>query len=125
MMKHLSRSTLAYAAATVLVLLFGIIYTYFGYGVTSPYMSYAFLPLLAITLFSLVTCFVKTVRAPRGHAALFLAYFAAALTLYLITKGVFGIAGAYSEYDKWLLVIALILGGMFSVTYTVQYFKNT
>ncbi len=110
------RALLWYSALSIFVLVFGMVYTHFGHGVSSDYMTYAFLP-LQITAFAylLFTAFEKLPR-PERFSATFLAFAVASFTLNSITKGILQIAGAYSDYDSILptaaiisLVIAVIL----------------
>lgn len=110
------RALLWYSAMTALTLVFGIVYTYFGHGVTSDYMTYAFAPLLIATfLYLLFTAFEKIPR-PERFSATFLAFAATSLTLSSIARGILQIAGAYSNYDGIVeiagyifLVIAILL----------------
>ena len=117
------RSCLIYGAVSLFVLLFGVIYTANGYGVTSPYMTWAFLPTALIALWYLFLA-MKDATLPREYSAMTLAFFAASLTVYLIVKGVFGIAGAYSDYDVMLLYTALLSGGAFLGFYISQRINN-
>ncbi|MBQ7364469.1 MAG: hypothetical protein IJW46_02595 [Clostridia bacterium] len=118
------RSLITYTAVSLFVLVFGIVYTHFGFGVTSPYMSYAFVPTALIALFFALTHGVKAVKKPIGYSAMTLAFFAASLTLYCLIKGIFAIAGAYSNYDVMLLYTAIFFGGVSVGCYLSQYTKH-
>ncbi|MBO7740493.1 MAG: hypothetical protein J6S34_03125 [Clostridia bacterium] len=102
------RAPIWYASLTVFVLVFGIVYTHFGHGVTSDHMTYAFLPLLAVTVLYLLFPFVKAIPRPERFSATFLAFSVASFTLWRITQGVLQIAGAYSDYDNILYITAII-----------------
>ena len=117
------RSCLIYSAVSFFVFLFGVIYTANGYGVTSLYMTWAFLPTALIALW-LRYLTGKNKVLPREYSAMTLAFFAASLTVYFIVKGVFGIAGAYSDYDVMLLYTALLSGGAFLGFYISQCINN-
>ena len=105
--KHL-RAALWYNGLALFVLLFGMIYTHFGHGVTSDHMTFAFLPLLLCGFVYL--CFAATERIPRParFSATFIAFSVAAFTLDRITKGIMAIAGAYSNYDGILYIAAIV-----------------
>ena len=113
------RSTLIYSGFSLLTLVFGLIYTANGYGVTSYYMSYAFLPTLVAALFYLALTLFGG-KKPIGLAAQFFAFFITSATVYSIVQGIFAIAGAYSDYDVSILLITLVTGIVFGVLYTLQ-----
>ena len=117
------RGPLVYAAVSAFVLLFGLIYTANSYGVTSVFMSFAFMPtaLTALWLFYLAS---REAFKPTGHSNMALAFFNASLTVYSILKGVLAIAGAYSYYDVMPLYLAIVSGISFCVLYYVQYRKH-
>lgn len=114
------RAPFWYALLTVFVLVFGIVYTHFGHGVTSDHMTYAFLPLLAATALYLLFTFVKAIPRPERFSATFLAFAAAGFTLDHITKGILQIAGAYSNYDNILYIAAIVCFAIAVVLYPVE-----
>ena len=118
------RSSLIYAAVSLFVLVFGMIYTANGYGVTSPYMTFAFLPTAVIALLYLLPA-LDILEKPATYSAMTLAFFAAAATVYSIIQGIFKIAGAYSDHDVWLVYLALVSGGAFLGFYLSQYLTRT
>jgi len=89
----------------------GAIYTYFSHGVTSPFMSYAFLWLLL----GFVLQHVISPRLPRKvkkgikslHYSLRLSYMLNA-TLGSISVGIIYIAGSYTDLLYAQLVVGLI-----------------
>ena len=93
------RALLWYSAMTLLTLVFGIVYTHFGHGVTSDYMTYAFVPLLIAAVFYLLLAAFKKIPRPERFSATFLAFAATSLTLSSVARGILQIAGAYSNYD--------------------------
>lgn len=122
MMKKL-RPAIIYAAISLFVLVFGLVYTANGFGVTSYYMSYAFLPTAVAALFYLALFFAKG-KKPMGYAAMFFAFFIASATVLSLVKGIFEIAGAYSDYDALLLIIAIVTGAVYFVLYLIQIFTK-
>ena len=120
-MTRAKKPLIIYFGMTVFVLLFGIVYTHFGYGVTSPYMSYAFLPLALVTCFHFVLAAFPMIKCPTRYSHMMLAFFSTAITVYLLIKGIFEIAGAYSHYDVMLLYTAIFFGGAFGGCYLSQY----
>lgn len=123
-MTRAKKPLIIYFGMTVLVLLFGIVYTHFGYGVTSPYMSYAFLPLALVTCFHFVLAIFPAVKLPTRYSHMILAFFSTAITLYLLIKGILEIAGAYSRYDVMLLYTAIFFGCAFIGCYVSQYYTK-
>lgn len=117
------RPAIVYAAVSLFVLAFGLIYTANGFGVTSFYMSYAFLPTLVASLFYLALTLFHG-KKPIGFAATFFAYFITSATVQSIVKGIFEIAGAYSDYDVLLLGITVVTGITFGVLYMLQIYRN-
>ena len=111
-----------YSALTVFVLVFGMVYTHFGHGVTSDNMTYAFLPLLIASCFYLLLAFVPKIPRPARFSSTFLAFSIAAFTLHHITQGILQIAGAYSDYDIILPITAIVCLVAAIVLYPVEIF---
>lgn len=118
MMKRF-KNPIIYAGLSLFVLVFGLIYTANGFGVTSYYMSYAFLPTAVAALFYLALILFKG-KQPAGYAAMFFAFFVASATVMAIVKGIFEIAGAYSDYDVSLFLITVLTGAVYFVLYLIQ-----
>ena len=102
------RALLWYSALTVFVLLFGIVYTHFGHGVTSNHMTYAFVPLLITSFLYLLFAVFEKLPRPKRFSATFLAFSVVGFTLHHITQGILQIAGAYSDYDVILPTAAIV-----------------
>ncbi len=118
------RSFISYAAVSLFVLVFGLIYTANGYGVTSPYMSFAFLPTAVIALLYLFPIHgIGKLLSP--FSAMTLAFFASSATAYSIIQGIFEIAGAFSNHDVWLVYLTILCGGAFLGFYLSQYLDTT
>ena len=116
------RASIIYAGFSLLTLVFGLIYTANGHGVTSYYMSYAFLPTAVAAVFYLALA-VTQAKRPMGLAAEFFAFFVTSATVYSIVQGIFEIAGAYSNYDVTIFLIMLITGLTFFALYALQLLK--
>jgi len=114
------RALLWYSALSLFVLLFGIVYTHFGHGVTSDHMTYAFLPLQITAFLYLLFAVFKRIPRPERFSATFLAFSAASFTLWRITKGILQIAGAYSNYDNILYIAAIACLAIAVVLYPVE-----
>ena len=73
--------------------------------------------------FYLALIFAKG-KKPEGYAAMFFAFFIASATVLSIVKGIFEIAGAYSDYDALLLIITVVTGAVYFVLYFIQIFTK-
>lgn len=102
--KHKTASV--YAAVTLFVFVFGKVYTHFGHGVVSPYMSLAFLfPLLGTVLYLLfVDCPIPYPTLSTSRA---FAYFVTTETLNFIVLGILDIAGAFSNVEGLMGTVAV------------------
>ncbi len=113
-----------YEAAALFVLLFGRIYTHFGYGVTSVFMDFAFLFPLGGGLLYLVFSLLPPSFYPCRSASRLLAYSLAAFTLDFLIRGILEIAGAFSDAE----IAMLIAGGLFALAaltvYLVPFFRK-
>ena len=101
------RPLIAYAPVTVFCLTFGLVYEYFGFGVTSPFMHFAFLVPLVLGVLPrlvLIVCNANVWFSDPGLAfwrlgiATFIigAFFRGALDIYGTTSGlttVYPVAG--------------------------------
>ena len=116
------RALLWYNGNSLFVLVFGMVYTHYGHGVTSDHMTYAFLPLQLCGFVYLGFAAIKRFPRPARFSATFLAFSVAAFTLDHITKGILEIAGAYSNYDGILYIAAIICLVIAVVLYPVEIF---
>ena len=88
-----------YTALSLFTLLFGMVYTSYGYGAHSDYMTYAFVPLQIAAFAYFLLAFWDKIPRPGTFSSLFFAFSIASFTLDRITQGILEIAGAYSNYD--------------------------
>ena len=114
------RALLWYSALSMFVLVFGMVYTHFGHGVSSDHMTFAFLPLqITAVVYLLFTAFERIPR-PERFSATSLAFSVASFTLWRITKGVLQSAGAYSDYDNILYITAIVCLALAVVLYPAE-----
>ena len=114
------RAPFLYSAFSLLVLLFGMIYTYFGHGVRSDYMTFAFLPLQLAAFVYLGFAVCQKIPRPERFSAMLLAFAVASFTLNGITKGILQIAGAYSDYSDILHIAAIACLAIAVILYPVE-----
>lgn len=107
-----------YEAVALLTALFGLVYTHFGYGVTSFFMYYAFLFPLGGGLLYLLFAFAP-LPYPSLAASRAIAYALAAFTLDFLITGVLDIAGAFSE----AAIAMSVLGYLFAFAGVILYFR--
>lgn len=105
-----------YEAVALLTGLFGLVYTYFGYGVTSFFMYFAFLFPLGGGLLYLLFAFVP-LPYPSLAASRAIAYSLAAFTLDFLITGILDIAGAFSE----AAIVMRVLGVAFALAGLIFY----
>lgn len=117
--KHLY-APLWYNGLSLFVLLFGMIYTHFGHGVTSDHMTYAFLPTLLCGFVYLILAAAQRIPRPDRFSATFLSFSVAAFTLNSISKGIMEIAGAYSNYDGILYIAAIACLATAFILYPIE-----
>lgn len=103
------RVSAIYLACAIFTLIFGIVYTQFGYGVTSVNMDFAFAWLLIGVALYAALAFAPAVFYPQPSASVLLAYSLACLTIYSIINGILDIAGAFSNAAVALPVSAGVL----------------
>lgn len=110
-----ARWVLLYLGVTVFSLVFFLVYDRFSHGVRSPYMTWLFAwPLLLGLLPSLIYWrFTRIRRQGRLSANLYHSG-VAALTVSSMLRGIFEIAGTYSDYHEWLKYagIVMVIGGI-------------
>lgn len=102
------RALIGYAAGSFLACLFGSVYTYFGFGVTSAHMTFAFVPLAIGFLVFLLLRYTR-LPYPGCWATRLFAYALTAFTMHHIIEGVFDIAGAFSDWNFLMPVFAALL----------------
>lgn len=100
------RAAAIYAGMVLLTALFGVIYTHFGHGVKSVFMSYAFLfPSGGALLYGLLA-FAEKIPYPTRNASRCAAYSLTAFTLDFLLQGILDIAGAFSDAKIAMTVMA-------------------
>ncbi len=102
------RALIGYAVGGFLACLFGSVYTYFGFGVTSAHMTFAFAPLAAGFAVYLLLRYTR-LPYPGCWAARLFAFSLTAFTMHHLIEGVFDIAGAFSEWAFLMPVFAALL----------------
>ena len=103
------KTGMVYLAASILSLAFGLIYEAFGFGVTSPFMHFAFLiPLLAGAVPYLIAGFTGRQLPVSDKGALFWHATVATLTVGALFRGALDIYGTSSPLTK----VYLIAGGV-------------
>ena len=113
-----------YLGVTVFSLVFFLIYDRFSHGVRSPYMTWLFAwPLILGFLPSLVYWRFTGIRRQGRLSANLYHSGVAALTVSSMLRGIFEIAGTYSDYHEWLKYAGgiMLLGGI--IAYVLQ--RNT
>lgn len=116
-----ARWVLLYLGVTVFSLVFFLVYERFSHGVRSPYMTwlfawpmvFGFLPALVYWRFRVIP------RQGRLSANLYHSG-VAALTVSSMLRGIFEIAGTYSDYHEWLRYAGwiMVVGGI--IAYTIN-----
>lgn len=116
------RTGIVYLGASILCLAFGLIYEAFGFGVTSPFMHFAFLmPLLLGALPYLAAALMRK-RLPFGEkGAMFWHLAIATLTVGSLFRGALEIYGTSSE----LTIVYLIAAGLLFLLVPVFSRKST
>lgn len=103
------KTGIVYAGLSILCLAFGLIYEAFGFGVTSPFMHFAFLlPLLLGAVPYLIAAFARK-RMPFGDKGAVLWHAGVAtLTVGSLFRGALDIYGTSSPLN----IVYLIAGGL-------------
>jgi len=107
------RTVKIYVFTTLFCIAFNYIYSLFSHGVSSPFMSYAFVFSLVLG----VVGFTVFGRLNLGNRTAFNLYNAgiATLTVGSILQGIIDIAGADTTYPVWYFVIGAVfvaIGGL-------------
>jgi hypothetical protein len=111
-----------YAFATLFCIVFHAVYALFGHGVSSPYMTYAF-------VFSLVLGVAGSVVLGQLHVhdrTAFHLYNAgvATLTVGSVLRGIIDIAGADTTYPVYYFVVGTILVVVGTLMYLCQWVQT-
>jgi hypothetical protein len=119
----LNKTIFTYIFITIAVFLFDKIYTLFGHGVTSNWMSNAYLYVfcLGVLVFVLFRLFIPHIVNYKGYALFFRIYNSGIAILIngMLLYGIIEIAGGSSSLVSWfitigsgLLVIAAVLAAL-------------
>jgi len=102
------RAFLVYMGAAAFCFIFFLIYHQFDHGVTSPYMTYAFLiPLLLGGVPTLFFIYKQGRILPGLVSCELFRSGIASVTVSSILKGIFEIAGTSSPYQRYLMVLGV------------------
>ncbi len=108
--KGLFHAVLWFMAVSLLCLLLGMVYTMFGHGVSSPYMSRFYLvPLLGGAAVSLLLYLLP--KAPMPGRVVYNLYCSglASLAVGMVLRGIFEIAGTSSGYPIWFMDVGAVM----------------
>ena len=116
-----TRTVKIYVLATLFCLGFGFVYSLFGHGVTSPFMSYAF-------VFSLVLGvggFIVIGRLNLDNRIAFNLYNAGIVTLTVgsILRGIVDIAGADTVFPMYYFLVGTALVAVGGLMYVYQWMR--
>lgn len=111
-------TVLRYLFATVFCIGFNAVYALFGHGVSSPFMTYAFV----ITLVLGVAGFLALGRLKLADRLAFNLYNAGVVTLTVgsLLRGVMDIAGADTNYPVYYFIIGALLLASGGLRYLYQ-----
>ncbi|MGI5888484.1 MAG: hypothetical protein ACOX6J_03795 [Oscillospiraceae bacterium] len=115
-----TRTAVKYLAVSVFCFIFSTVYGLFSHGVSSDWMSKAFLiPLGAAAMYFIVNT-VFAAPEPGDLARCLIGSGVASCTMSCILKGVFEIAGNSSPYQVWMRYagIAMLAGGIAAAAFT-------
>ncbi len=118
------RTSAIYLGGSLFTLVFGRIYTHFGYGVTSRNMDLAFVWLLLGTVLYAVLAFAPKRAYPPFASSVLVAYSLVCMTLYSVINGILDIAGAFSNAAVSLPVSAVIMLAAAVIFYAVTIIKK-
>ncbi|MBG0783491.1 MAG: hypothetical protein H0S79_00150 [Anaerolineaceae bacterium] len=111
--KNANRMVIIYGITTLFLIGFNYLYSLFGHGVTSPYMTYAFVYSLVLGVLG----FVILGRLSLENRTAYHLYNAGIVTLIVgsLLRGIFDIAGADSTSPMYYFVVGIgfvIAGGL-------------
>lgn len=108
-----NKTVFVYICITIFCGIFGFVYTQFGHGITSLYMTYVFAPPLAAGVFVYqIFAMLKTDMLKYRLSVNMYNSFIATATIAFTIKGIFEIANTRSDYMiVFWIVSALFLAG--------------
>lgn len=117
----MKKSAIIYGGFTGFLLIFGIIYNQFGHGVTSPWMSFAFLWTLFLGMIPAgILALNPGILRPRRISVNAYNSGVACIAVSSVLRGIFEIAGNASLYQGALMVAGWILLGIGVVSYLLR-----
>lgn len=106
---NLNKTIITYALFTVVIFLFARIYTFFGHGVTSSWMSNAYLYVLGlgVGVFGLLKITMPDIGLQQGGGFVFRVYNSGVAVLIngMLLLGILDIAGSSSPYVSWFFIV--------------------
>jgi len=112
----LNKTIITYSLLTIGIYLFAKIYQLFGHGVTSPWMSNAYLYLLGlgVFVFVLLKMSIPEIVQQRGFRPFYQIYNSGIAILIngMLLRGILEIAGGSSAYVSWFLFVGWGLIGI-------------
>ncbi len=103
---RMRKSAAVYCGVTLFVLIFGVVYTHFGHGVTSRYMTWAF---AVPGIFGFLPCVLCAAarKIPRPGRLCFNLMNAgvATATLFSLTRGAFEIADTWTYFPLYMIAL--------------------
>lgn len=113
---NLYKTIITYFLSSIGVFLFGKIYTLFGHGVTSLWMSnaYLFLAGLGMSVYLLLKIILPEIVQYKGYRLFCQTYNSGIAILIngILLNGILEIAGGTSKYVSWFLVVGIGLMGI-------------
>jgi hypothetical protein len=105
----LNKTIITYSLFTIGIYLFAKIYTLFGHGVTSPWMSHAYLCLLGlgVLVFFLLKIAIPEIVQQKGYRFFYQIYNSGVAILIngMLLRGILEIAGGSSAYVAWFFFV--------------------
>lgn len=119
---NLKRTVKIYAATTLFCITLNYVYSFFGHGVNSTFMTYAF----AFSLVLGVGGFLLLGRLKLEHRIAFNLYNAgiATLTVGSVLRGILDIAGADVIYPVYYFIVGTIFVAVGVLLYLSQWIKS-
>ncbi|MBP7962366.1 MAG: DUF2871 family protein [Caldilineaceae bacterium] len=112
----LNKTIITYSLSTIGLYLFARIYALFGHGVTSPWMSNAYLYALGlgVVVFVLLKMLIPEIVQQKGYRVFYQTYNSGIAILIngMLLHGILDIAGGASDYVSWFLFVGWGLIGI-------------
>ncbi len=108
-MMKLNKTIITYSLFAIGIYLFAKIYTLFGHGVTSPWMSNAYLYVLGlgVFVFILLKLTIPEIVQQKGFHFIYRIYNSGVAILIngMLLRGILEIAGGSSAYVSWFFIV--------------------